>query len=156
MQTFKQFFMERKYWGREAAGTIFVAADTGRILFLRRSGEEDSEQGQWEITIGGRKDDDDLNIAVTRDREAGEELGVAITVLDTKTIEIFDDVGDDHEPFRYTVFLKTVPDEFTPKLSDEHDAWRWAYPNIGKECPTPLHFGAERLIANPRMKDRFA
>jgi len=150
MKTFKEFLKEIHYWGKEAAGTIFIANDTKRILFLQRSGEEDSEQGQWEITIGGKKDEADIFINVTRDREADEELGVTPDVLDTKSIEIFYDTSDNHEPFRYYVFVKIVSREFVPKLSEEHSAYKWVNILI-EELPSPLHFGAERLIKSPRI-----
>jgi len=152
MESFKQFF-ERKYYGTEAAGTIFVADDTKRILFLKRSGEEDSEQGQWEITIGGKKDDEDIDVTVTRDRESNEEIGDVPNVIDVQMIEMFVDTGEDNKPFRYTVFSKKVKNEFKPKLSHEHDAFKWVH-IIKEEIPTPLHFGTERLIyKNYRIKD---
>lgn len=153
MKTFKEYLTEQKFWGTEAAGTVFIANDTKRILFLKRSGEEDSEQGQWEITVGGKKDPEDIHIHVTRDREAGEELGVAIDVLDTISLEVFMSAGEDHKPFKYFSFAKIVSGEFTPKLSDEHSDFKWVHIK-NEEIPSPLHFGAEHLIfKSTKLKD---
>jgi 8-oxo-dGTP pyrophosphatase MutT (NUDIX family) len=145
MKTFREFLAERKFWGEEAAGTVFVANDTKRILFLKRSGEEDSEQGQWEITVGGKRDPEDLDIAATRDREAGEELGVEVDVLRVVSLEVFFGVGDDHRRFKYHSYAKVVPAEFEPTLSDEHSAYKWVDVR-SEEIPSPLHFGADHLI----------
>ena len=154
MRTFKQYLEERKYWGTEAAGTIHVAKDTGRILFLLRSGDEDSESGQWEMTIGGRKEETDPDAGATRDREAAEEIGPVANILDTRQIELFFDTGDDHKPFKYNVFVRVMAGEFEPTLSDEHDGWKWV--DIAKnEIPSPLHFGAERLLKHPLANKKF-
>jgi len=145
MKTFKEYYTERKYWGTEAAGTVHIANDTKRILFLKRSVEEDSEQGQWEITIGGKKDDSDHAINITRDRETEEEIG-PVEYTDTKSIEVFFDTGEDHRPFKYYVYARMVPKEFVPKLSEEHSEYKWVDINNENDIPKPLHFGAERLI----------
>lgn len=147
MKSFKQYFEERIYWGTEAAGTVFIANDTKRILFLKRSGEEDSEQDHWEITIGGKKDPEDIDAGATRDREAREELGIDVPILDIISLEVFIDTGEDHRPFKYFSFAKIVQSEFTPILSEEHSNFKWV--NIKTEedkIPTPLHFGAQHLI----------
>jgi 8-oxo-dGTP pyrophosphatase MutT (NUDIX family) len=145
LKTFKEYLSEQKFWGTQAAGTVFIAKDTNRILFLKRSGEEDSEQGHWEITVGGKRDPEDFTIANTRDREAGEELGIAIDVLDTISLEVFMSAGDNHKGFKYYSFAKIVPSEFTPKLSEEHSDYKWVNVKT-EEIPTPLHFGAEHLL----------
>lgn len=148
MKTFKQFLEERKYWGTEAAGTIFIANDTKRILFLKRSKDEDSEQEQWEITIGGKKDEDDIDATQTRDREAFEEIGEVDNIIETKLIEIFMDTGDDHKSFKYYTYVKIIKNEFKPKLSHEHTAFKWVHV-LNEEIPEPKHFAVDNLIKNP-------
>jgi len=153
MISFKEFLIERKYWGKSAAGAIIVELKTKKILFLKRSADEDSEQQEWEITIGGKSDTTDVDALDTVNREIFEEIGL-INEISSNMLELFFDTSDNHDPFKYHVFVKTVPTEFKPVLSKEHTDYRWV--DIHKDViPTPLHFGAERLLKHPKSYKKF-
>ena len=151
MKSLVEFLSEKIYWGNSAAGCIIVAKDTKRILFLLRSGEEDSEAGQWEMTIGGKKDPEDNDSTANVEREIEEEIGVVPNEIETKLVEIFIDSGENHEDFKYHVYAKLVKSEFKPVLSDEHSDFKWV--DIYSDLPSPLHFGAERLLKSQKVLD---
>lgn len=132
----------RTYWGKEAAGCIFIAKDSGRILLAKR-GEDAEEPGTWG-TWGGKIDGDETpKEAVTREVE--EETGYD-GVFKVSPLYTFKD-----GQFKYHNFLIVVPFEFTPQLNWENDNSAWV--EFGK-FPSPLHFGMEALLqhAGPKIK----
>lgn len=139
---------EPKYWGSEAAGCIFIAKDTGRILLAKRSSEEDPEMGVMEPgtwgTWGGKVDwGENPKDAVVREveEEVGYDGEYKLAFLWT--------YSDPEEGFEYHNFLALVPHEFKPKLNWENESSRWV--EFG-EWPKPLHFGLKALIQNAGEK----
>jgi 8-oxo-dGTP diphosphatase len=132
----------RKYWGEEAAGCIFIAKDTGRILLAKR-GEEADQPGEWG-TWGGKIDGDESPKEAVA-REVEEETGYD-GVTKISPLYTFKDGS-----FKYHNFLVIVPFEFTPQLNWENESSAWI--EFGK-WPEPMHFGLQTLIqhAGPKLK----
>jgi 8-oxo-dGTP pyrophosphatase MutT (NUDIX family) len=127
---------ETGFWGRQAAGCLFLAKNTGRILIAHRSWAV-LEPGTWG-GFGGAIDEGEDPAEAAR-REALEETGydgpgamVPLLVFRSQS-------------FRYYNFLFVVEREFDPELNWEaqDSAWcRWG------DWPEPLHFGLEHLFAD--------
>ncbi len=138
---YKSFFREndeeppKEYWGEKAAGCIFLAKDTGRILLAHRSDQVDYEPHTWG-TWGGKIDGDESPAQAVK-REVEEETGLD-TPFKIHPLYIFRDGN-----FSYHNYLVIVPFEFTPKLNWENDGSEWV--EYG-QWPDPLHFGMEELI----------
>jgi 8-oxo-dGTP pyrophosphatase MutT (NUDIX family) len=98
-----------------AAGIIFRSPD-GRVLLLRRVPE-----GTWDYPGGKCKDGETVEQAAVR--EAWEEVkyraGHHGRFLCRRV----------RDGVSYTTFSYDCDDEFTPKLSKEHDLFLWARPS---------------------------
>ena len=125
------------FWGKAAAGVIFLAKDTGRLLLAHRSG--DVEQPNTWGTWGGAIDQGETPAEAAK-REAAEEAGYA-GELKLKPLWTFKHPSG----FQYHNFLAVVPSEFTPRLTWETQGYSWVEPG---KWPKPLHFGMEKLLAN--------
>lgn len=149
--TYKNFYeisdddSSHEYWGNEAAGCIFIAKDTGRILFAHRSPNIDFEPNTW-AGWGGRIDNEETP-AQAVEREVEEETGFSgnYKINHVWTYE------DPEARFKYYNYVVVVPHEFTPKLNWENDTSKWV--EYG-DWPKPLHYGMEALFAavGPKIK----
>lgn len=128
------------FWGRQGAGCLFLAQDTGRILFQHRSRHVE-QPGTWG-TWGGAMDDDETPEEAVR-REAEEETTANIRITAMIPLYVFTKPGI----FQYSNFLVVVPNEFKPGLDPninwETQGYEWV--DLGN-WPSPLHFGAISLI----------
>lgn len=146
---YKSFFNNeppsRHYHGEKAAGCIFVAKDTGRILLAHRADDESlvEEPGTWG-TWGGKVDGDETPRQAV-EREVEEETGHS-GITKISLLYVYKDGS-----FEYHNFLVIVPFEFTPQLNWENDSSAWV--EYG-QWPEPMHFGLEALIrhAGPKIK----
>lgn len=142
-QAYKSYFREedspREYWdtGLGAAGCIFIAKDTGRILLAHRSGRVDFEPHTWG-TWGGKVDEGETPLQ-TVEREVEEETGFSGQY---KVNHLWTFV-DEEAGFQYHNYLVVVPHEFYPQLNWENDDAEWV--EYG-HWPRPLHFGMVELI----------
>lgn len=127
-----------KYWdsGLGAAGCIFIAKDTGRILLAHRSSKvlEPNTWGTW----GGKVDEGETpKDAVVREIE--EETGYSGRYKLSHLWTFKDpEVG-----FQYHNYLVLVQFEFTPQLNWESSNSKWVE---WGEWPSPLHFGLKALL----------
>lgn len=127
------------YWGRQGAGAIILAQDTGRILlpYRSRSVEQPHTWGVWGGAIDAGEDP-----ATAVRREISEEVGYEGLNMELIPMYVYQDpkVG-----FQYNNFLAVVPKEFVPRLNWETENYRWT--TYG-EWPSPIHFGLKALLQN--------
>ena len=123
------------HWGTEAAGCIFIAKDTGRILLAHRSDQVDYEPHTWG-TWGGKIDSGETP-AMAVNREVEEETGFD-GMYKIHPLYVYRDGG-----FEYHNYMVLVPFEFKPQLNWENDNSKWV--EYG-QWPKPLHYGMEALI----------
>lgn len=123
------------FYGKQGAGCIILALDTGRICLPLRSQyvEQPNTWGTW----GGAIDSGESpEVAVMR--EVREEAGY------TGPIELIPLYVFEHSSgFKYYNFLALVEEEFKPKLDWETAEYDWfEYGN----WPQPLHNGLKLLL----------
>ena len=120
------------------SGVMFVARDTGRMLFVKRSAECDSP-GTW-CGLGGG-----VEVGETIDqgckREVFEEAGFSSPF---KLLPMYKDVQGDYVFHNHMAF---IPKEFTPKLNHEHTDYMWTH-----QIPEPCHAGLLRAFEHYRDK----
>ena len=123
------------FWGRRAAGCLFLARASSRLCFALRSKHalDPHTYGTWGGAIDGSESPAKAVI-----REIWEETGYGVGEPDLQPLFVFRK-GDQ---FEYHNFLVTVEAEFSPVLNWENAGFVWA--DIDN-WPAPLHFGAERL-----------
>lgn len=127
------------FWGKQAAGCLFLARDTGRLLIAHRSDEvlEPNTWGTW----GGAMDRGETpEAAVLREvDEETEHNGPRLAL----PLAVFS-----HESgFKYHNYLVVVDEEFEPTLNWESQDYAW----VGlDEMPSPLHPGVKYLLEQSR------
>lgn len=130
------------FWGRQGAGCVFMALDTGRLCLAHRS-EAVEQPGTWGTWGGAIDSDEDPGQAVRR--EVAEEAGYQGS-LDLIPLLVFSHPSG----FRYHNFLALVPREFQPRLNWETQGWDWFDPG---DWPKPLHPGVKSLLADRHSLD---
>jgi len=103
----------------KAVGVWFRSRDTGRYLYLLRSGKIET----GETLLGGME------------RECIEELGFFPTYLRLIPLEKFTSADS---AFEYHTWVCVVDTEFTPRLNHEHLGYAWI--DAGT-WPKPMHPG---------------
>jgi 8-oxo-dGTP pyrophosphatase MutT (NUDIX family) len=141
------------FWGKAvgnkimAAGCIFIALSTGRILLGHRS-DAVLEPNTWGGFGGAarKNNNDELEAPIeTVRREAGEEVGQSNVSKVIKFVPsyVYKSNTANGKVFEYHNFLAFVKDEFVPSLNWENSEADWVeYGN----WPKPLHFGFADLI----------
>ena len=138
---YKQYFSE-SFWGSRAAGCIFVATDTGRLMFILRS-RNVNEPGTWANVGGKMENGEDIIEAVSR--EVQEEIKYYGRLKLNKLTEFKS--GN----FVYYNFLGIVPKEFDPVLNWESDDFKWIEYGNWDEIH-PMHFGVKYVIEHDGEK----
>lgn len=127
------------FWGKQAAGCLFLAADTKRICIAHRSMRVE-QPGTWETWGGAIDAGEDPALAVKR--EVKEEAGYDGPI---KMIPLF--VFSHPSGFKYYNFLAIVAHEFTPILDWETQGSGWFEFN---NLPKPQHPGLSALLHDPK------
>lgn len=140
-QDHRQALEESGFWGRQGAGCIILARDTGRILVGQRS-EGVLEPGTWG-TWGGAIDPGE-NPAEGMLRETQEEVGEIEFKSTIKLTEFKSPNG-----FVYHNFLGIVQGEFDPDLNWENDGFAWIEPSelLENNSQRPYHPGLTYLLS---------
>lgn len=128
------------FWGKQAAGCIFMARDTGRFLIAHRSPyvQEPNTWGTWGGAIDSNEDPEQ---AVRR--EVQEEAGYHGPLL-LKHLWTFKHPSG----FQYHNYLAIVQNEFEPKLDWETQGYAWVEKG---QWPQPLHPGLAGLLKNTNL-----
>jgi len=127
-----------RFWGREGAGALLRAADTGRVLLVRRSSLVE-QPGMWSAPGGAIEQGESPAKAALS--ELREEVGFTGPVALTAGY-VFRKGS-----FQYHNFFGTIPREFKARLNWESDDYDWADLN---DLPTPLHPGFRSFIQHDR------
>lgn len=135
----------RTYWGKAAAGILFMSSDTGKILLGYRS-RNLPESHTWGIFGGKLRDGDSPAKAAAR--EASQEIGLPI---DEKTLTPVYVFSDPDAGFEYTTHLVVVPDDFEPLLNWRHEKALWF---DLESLPQKLHPGVVSLLSEPGMLEK--
>jgi 8-oxo-dGTP pyrophosphatase MutT (NUDIX family) len=126
------------FWGKQGAGVIFLAQNTGRLLIAHRSRQVE-QPGTWGTWGGAIDEGEDPETAARR--EAVEEAGHRVAILRMLPLFVYR-----KETFRYSNFLAVVEHEFTPRLGWETQGYRWC---AFGEWPHPVHFGLQAVLNDP-------
>lgn len=127
------------FWGKAAAGCMFLAKNTGRLGLAHRS--MSVEQPGTFGTVGGAIDPGE-DPALATVREAEEEVGYRKQAGDYLVpLDVFQS-----GTFRYTTFLYVVEQEFRAELNWEAQGFTWF--EFG-QWPEPIHFGIAATIVKP-------
>ena len=136
------------FWGRQGAGCVFLAQDTGRLCLAHRSSAVE-QPGTWGTWGGAIDTGEDPQEAVQR--EVREEAGYR------GPMQLIPLMRFEHASgFRYHNFLALVPEEFQPQLNWESSGFAWFEPD---QWPSPLHPGVAQLTrdaASRRRIDRYS
>ena len=125
------------FWGKQGAGCLFLATDTGRICIAHRS-QAVEQPGTWG-TWGGAIDSGEDPAAAVR-REVKEEAGYT-GKLNLIPLYVFSHPSG----FKYYNFLALVDKEFTPITDWETQGSAWF--DYGR-WPKPLHPGLVTLLSD--------
>jgi len=132
------------FWGKEAAGCLFMAKDTKRLLIAHRSDDIRivAEPGSWGTWGGALDPGETPQTAIIR--EVQEESGYN-KPLQLIPLYVFQAKRDGQVVFQYHNFLAVVPSEFIPTLDRETQGYAWV--KFG-DWPQPLHPGLQTLLAD--------
>ncbi len=131
---------ETGFYGRAAAGCIFLAKNTSRFCIVRRSSQV-QHRGTWGTIGGAINPGEDPKTATMR--EAEEEVGYTYHQGDNLVLLDTFASGD----FRYTTFLYIIENEFQARLNWEATNFGWFELN---RLPAPLHFGLAATLSKPQ------
>ena len=122
----------------KACGTLLLANNTKRLLFLLR--DNDTHSNTWGLVGGKVEDSETVMQALTR--EIKEEIGKDLIINKTIPLELF---RSDDGNFEYHTFICMIDEEFIPILSDEHKGYCWCAVD---SFPKPLHPGLYSSLNN--------
>lgn len=121
----------------QAAGVVFLAANTGRCLLQLRNSDK-KHRHTWGFFGGTLTPPETPYEAIQR--ELKEEIGFVPELTKLNPIDVFQSRDKN---FYYYSFAAVVEHEFHPILNNESAGYAWV--NIG-HWPQPLHFGARTTL----------
>ena len=127
------------------AGSIFLAKDTKRFLFLLRT--QGRSANTWGIA-GGKKEPCDNTPYDALLREVQEEIGFLPNIEKTIPIEWYESKD---QLFYYNTYVLIVEREFIPKLNHEHAGYAWVELD---RWPKPLHQGVKTTLHNKTTRTK--
>ncbi|MFB6175143.1 MAG: NUDIX domain-containing protein [Candidatus Nanohalobium sp.] len=129
-KAFRKFLEDRKTF--RAAGKAVIVDRKGKILVIKRSGEETHLENLWDVP-GGRFDYGETPQEGLK-REVMEEAGLEAEVVDPVTSWTF--MRDSGEQVFGTTFL-CEPEGLEIELGNEHTDFRWV--EVSKLDDLPMH-----------------
>lgn len=130
------------FWGRKAAGVLFLAATTGRLGLVLRSWNV-LEPGTWGVVGGAVDPSEDKRKAAAR--EALEEVGLKVSPKALRALDVFKAANG----FEYHTFLAVLPKECPAcRLNWENDDFAWFDLS---SLPSPLHPGVANTLSKPSV-----
>jgi len=131
------------FFGEQAAGVVFFAQDTKRLLLMLRSYAV-LQPGTYGNCGGAHKSSE--SPAAAAEREGREETGFSgdMSLVPAYVFR----KGD----FTYRNFIAVIDREFKPDLGWEASAHVWCE---WGDWPHPLHFGMEALLSDPQTMQKF-
>jgi len=130
-----------------AAGVLFFHPPSDRILLVRRTSVGDFAD-HWSVPGGKIEDGESAQEAAVR--EVHEELGpdVVFDTVEPWTRTVANGID-------FTCFLCKVPEEFVPRLNEEHDDFRWADRKALMNPEVPVaHADAEPIKVEVEVAER--
>jgi 8-oxo-dGTP pyrophosphatase MutT (NUDIX family) len=126
------------FWGKQGAGCLIMARNTGRFCLAHRSAyvEQPGTWGTW----GGAIDNSETPESAAQ-REIQEETGYGGAV-ELTPLYVFSHPNG----FRFYNFLAIVETEFQPKLDWGNQGYVWTE---WGNWPKPMHFGLQSLVNDP-------
>jgi 8-oxo-dGTP diphosphatase len=128
---------------REAAGCIVLHIDgikNDKILLLRRSENETSQHGLWELP--GGKVEKKQTPKETAIQETQEEAGIEPVIIRTLKPHIDPSMEKVYHGFIGRIMAKSID----VKLSDEHDKYSWMTVKEAMNMKDPLSHHAQFLF----------
>ena len=128
---------------REAAGCIILwidGKDNNKILLLRRSKNETSQHGLWELPGGKLEKKQTPKEAALQ--ETLEEAGVEPLIIRTLKPHI----DEQMEKIYYGFISRIMAKKIDVKLSDEHDKYSWMTVEEAMNMKDPLSHHAKFLF----------
>jgi len=128
---------------REAAGCIILwidGKDNDKILLLRRSENETSQHGLWELPGGKLEKKQTAKEAALA--ETKEEAGIEPLIIRTLKPHIDDSMEKIYHGFISRIMAKSID----VKLSDEHDKYSWMTIEEAMNMTDPLSHHAKFLF----------
>tara|TARA_R100000008_G_scaffold31878_1_gene17772 strand:- start:308 stop:787 length:480 start_codon:yes stop_codon:yes gene_type:complete len=121
-----QNFIDEVKKKRKTIACVICVKEKDKILVIKRSKDEDTKQGHWDLP-GGHVDDEDRSIEAGALRELEEETGLKSTEEDL--IYVAKVESDDADKYFYTTnkWSGTIRFEKNPKTGVvEHSDSKWA------------------------------
>ena len=128
---------------RESAGVILIHIDgnkNDKILLLRRSENETSQHGLWELP--GGKLEKRKTAKQTAIEETKEEAGIEPVIIRKLKPHIDESMEKIYHGFIGRIMAKTID----VKLSDEHDKYSWMTIKEAMNMKDPLSHHAQFLF----------
>lgn len=128
VEAFKKFLEERKNF--RAAGKAVIINREGKILVIKRAGDETHLENLWDVP-GGRFDYEEVPEKGLK-REVQEESGLEIEVI--QPVKSWTFLRDNGEQVFGTTFL-CEPEDMEVELGDEHTDFQWTEKEDLDELP---------------------
>lgn len=132
---------------KRACSVLFYAEDSEKYLFVRRSKDEDSHVGEWEMPGGKIEEGETWEDGVRR--ELREELGYRKPL--TGALSKREWIRKSYDDLEYRAYLIKVSKEFKPILSEEHDLHKWVK---WKHWPQPLRSELKKDLMVKKWTDK--
>jgi 8-oxo-dGTP pyrophosphatase MutT (NUDIX family) len=118
-------FIEEIEKKRKTAAFVVCVNENNKILIIKRSPDEASKQGYWDLP-GGQVDDEDNSIEAGALRELQEETGLKAPLTNLKYVDKLESEDADKYYYTTTGWSGTIKFARNPKTGNiEHTEAKW-------------------------------